>query len=135
MFARRLGVPVVLTDLDRERLDKGVAYVHAEVDKLLGNARVGPMVSRLKRLVTGSLTKDAFADADLVIEAVFEEMGVKQQVFAEVEEDVYPSACWPPTPRRCRSRRWPPAAAPGTGRGLPLLQPGRGAAAAGDRPW
>ena len=40
LFARRLGVPVVLTDLDRERLDKGVAYVHAEVDKLLGKGRV-----------------------------------------------------------------------------------------------
>jgi 3-hydroxyacyl-CoA dehydrogenase/enoyl-CoA hydratase/carnithine racemase len=86
LFARRLGVPVVLTDLDQARLDKGVGYVHAEVDKLLGKGRVSPdEASKLKGLVTGSLTKDAFADADFVIEAVFEEMGVKQQVFAEVE--------------------------------------------------
>ena len=42
-------------------------------------------LNRLKGLVTGSLSKDVFADADLVIEAVFEEMSVKQQVFAEVE--------------------------------------------------
>ncbi|GLY78202.1 3-hydroxyacyl-CoA dehydrogenase NAD-binding domain-containing protein [Actinoallomurus iriomotensis] len=91
LFARRLGVPVVLTDLDQERLDKGVAYVHAEVDKLLGKGRVSPdEAARLKGLVTGSLTKDAFADADFVIEAVFEEMGVKQQVFAEVEAVVSP---------------------------------------------
>src|SRR3954465_7002574 len=91
LFARRLGVPVVLTDLDQARLDKGVAYVHAEVDKLLGKGRVSPdEASRLKRLVTGSLTKDAFADADFVIEAVFEEMSVKQQVFAEVEAVVSP---------------------------------------------
>ena len=40
--------------------------------------------------MSGSLTKDAFADADFVIEAVFEEMSVKQQVFAEVEEVVRP---------------------------------------------
>jgi 3-hydroxyacyl-CoA dehydrogenase/enoyl-CoA hydratase/carnithine racemase len=92
LFARRLGVPVVLTDLDQERLDKGVGYVHAEIDKLLGKGRVSAdEASRLKRLVTGSLTKDAFADADFVIEAVFEEMGVKQQVFAEVEAVVSPT--------------------------------------------
>jgi 3-hydroxyacyl-CoA dehydrogenase/enoyl-CoA hydratase/carnithine racemase len=86
LFARRLQVPVVLTDLDQERLDKGVGYVHAEVDRLLGKGRVSADVAaRLKALVTGSLTKDAFADADFVIEAVFEDMGVKQKVFAEVE--------------------------------------------------
>jgi 3-hydroxyacyl-CoA dehydrogenase len=81
----------VLTDLDQERVDKGVAYVHGEVDKLLGKGRItADTASRLKGLVTGSLTKDAFADADFVIEAVFEEMGVKQKVFAEVEAVVSP---------------------------------------------
>jgi 3-hydroxyacyl-CoA dehydrogenase/enoyl-CoA hydratase/carnithine racemase len=91
LFARRLGVPVVLTDLDQDRLDKGVGYVHAEIAKLLGKGRISSdEASRLKGLVTGSLTKEAFADADFVIEAVFEEMGVKQQVFAEVEEVVSP---------------------------------------------
>ncbi|MFF5211461.1 3-hydroxyacyl-CoA dehydrogenase NAD-binding domain-containing protein [Streptosporangium sp. NPDC000396] len=89
LFARRLEVPVVLTDLDQARLDKGVGYVHAEVDKLLGKGRVSAdQANRLKALVTGSLTKDAFADADFVIEAVFEDMKVKQKVFAEVEEVV-----------------------------------------------
>ncbi|RSN63910.1 3-hydroxyacyl-CoA dehydrogenase NAD-binding domain-containing protein [Actinomadura sp. WAC 06369] len=91
LFARRLEVPVVLTDLDRERLDKGVAYAHGEIDKLLGKGRVSPdQANRLKALITGSLTKDAFADADFVIEAVFEEMSVKQKVFAELEDHVSP---------------------------------------------
>ncbi|TDD50261.1 3-hydroxyacyl-CoA dehydrogenase [Nonomuraea terrae] len=86
LFARRLEVPVVLTDLDQARLDKGVGYVHAEVDKLLAKGRVSAdQANRLKALVTGSLTKDAFADADFVIEAVFEDLAVKKQVFAEVE--------------------------------------------------
>lgn len=86
LFARRLEVPVVLTDLDQARLDKGVGYVHAEVDKLLGKGRISAdRANRLKALVTGSLTKDAFADADFVIEAVFEDMAVKKKVFAEVE--------------------------------------------------
>ncbi|MFI6292181.1 3-hydroxyacyl-CoA dehydrogenase NAD-binding domain-containing protein [Nonomuraea sp. NPDC050790] len=89
LFARRLEVPVVLTDLDQARLDKGVGYVHAEVGKLLSKGRIsGDQANRLKALVTGSLTKDAFADADFVIEAVFEDMAVKKKVFAEVEEHV-----------------------------------------------
>jgi 3-hydroxyacyl-CoA dehydrogenase/enoyl-CoA hydratase/carnithine racemase len=86
LFVRRLEVPVVLTDLDQERVDKGVGYVHAEIDKLLGKGRIsGDTANRHKALVTGSTSKDSFADADFVLEAVFEEMKVKQQVFAEVE--------------------------------------------------
>ena len=38
LFAQRLEVPVVLTDLDQARVDKGVAYVHGEIDKLLPRA-------------------------------------------------------------------------------------------------
>jgi 3-hydroxyacyl-CoA dehydrogenase/enoyl-CoA hydratase/carnithine racemase len=91
LFARRLEVPVVMTDLDQERVDKGVGYVHAEVDKLLGKGRInGDTANRLKGLVTGATDKAAFADADFVIEAVFEEMKVKQQVFGEVEAVVSP---------------------------------------------
>ncbi|MFF2813664.1 3-hydroxyacyl-CoA dehydrogenase NAD-binding domain-containing protein [Streptomyces sp. NPDC058000] len=87
LFARRLEVPVVLTDIDQARIDKGVAYVHGEIDKLLLKGRVNQdKANRLKGLVSGHLDKAAaFGDADFVIEAVFEEMGVKQQVFAEVE--------------------------------------------------
>jgi 3-hydroxyacyl-CoA dehydrogenase/enoyl-CoA hydratase/carnithine racemase len=91
LFARRLEVPVVLTDLDAGRVDAGVGYVHGEVDKLAARHRISPdQASRLKGLVTGSLSKSAFADADFVIEAVFEELSVKQKVFAEVEAVVRP---------------------------------------------
>ncbi|MEU3555628.1 3-hydroxyacyl-CoA dehydrogenase NAD-binding domain-containing protein [Streptomyces fragilis] len=87
LFLRRLEVPVVLTDIDQARIDKGVGYVHSEIDKLLGKGRINQdKANRLKALVTGVLDKaEGFSDADFVIEAVFEEMGVKQQVFAEVE--------------------------------------------------
>jgi 3-hydroxyacyl-CoA dehydrogenase/enoyl-CoA hydratase/carnithine racemase len=86
LFVRRLEVPVVLTDLDQERVDRGVASVHAEIEKLLGKGRIsGDTANRHKALVTGSTSKNSFADADFVLEAVFEEMKVKQQVFAEVE--------------------------------------------------
>ncbi|WP_328614899.1 3-hydroxyacyl-CoA dehydrogenase NAD-binding domain-containing protein [Amycolatopsis sp. NBC_00355] len=93
LFVRRLKVPVVLTDVDQARVDKGVGYVHDEIDKLLAKKRVSPDgANRLKALVSGSLDKAAFSDADFVIEAVFEELGVKQQVFAELEQHVSPEA-------------------------------------------
>jgi 3-hydroxyacyl-CoA dehydrogenase/enoyl-CoA hydratase/carnithine racemase len=91
LFARRLEVPVVLTDLDQARLDAGVGHVHGEIAKLASRRRISAdAAARLTALVTGSLTKDAFADADFVIEAVFEEIAVKQRVFAEVEAVVRP---------------------------------------------
>ncbi|WP_329173786.1 3-hydroxyacyl-CoA dehydrogenase NAD-binding domain-containing protein [Streptomyces sp. NBC_01477] len=94
LFVRRLEVPVVLTDIDQARIDKGVGYVHGEIDKLLAKHRIGQdQANRLKALVSGHLDKAAaFGDADFVIEAVFEEMGVKQQVFAELEAVVRPDA-------------------------------------------
>jgi 3-hydroxyacyl-CoA dehydrogenase/enoyl-CoA hydratase/carnithine racemase len=91
LFVQRLKVPVVLTDVDQERVDKGVAYVHEQLGLQALKGRLNPdQLSRLTSLVTGSLTKDVFADADFVIEAVFEELSVKQQVFAELEAVVRP---------------------------------------------
>ncbi|CAM3285615.1 Fatty acid oxidation complex subunit alpha [Arthrobacter ulcerisalmonis] len=91
LFARQLKVPVVLTDIDQARVDKGVSYVHAEVDKLLAKKRISQdAANRTKALVTGSVDKAAFADADFVIEAVFEELAIKKQVFAELEAIVSP---------------------------------------------
>jgi 3-hydroxyacyl-CoA dehydrogenase/enoyl-CoA hydratase/carnithine racemase len=92
LFAQRLEVPVVLTDVDQARVDKGVGWVHEQLDGLLTKGRVSAdRAARLKALVTGSLSKDAFRDADFVIEAVFEELKVKQQVFAECEAVVSPT--------------------------------------------
>ena len=136
LFVQRLEVPVVLTDIDQQRVDKGVGYVHGEVDKLLGKGRINQdKANRLKALVTGSTGKDVFADADFVIEAVFEEMKVKQQVFSRArgrglggvragDEHVLAVG----------DRDGGRADAPRAGGGVPLLQPGVGAAAAGDRP-
>jgi 3-hydroxyacyl-CoA dehydrogenase/enoyl-CoA hydratase/carnithine racemase len=93
LFVRRLQVPVVMTDLDQARVDSGVGYVHAEIDKQLSRGRISPdAANRQKALITGAVSKEGFADADFVIEAVFEELAVKRQVFAEVEA-VVPDTC------------------------------------------
>ncbi|MEQ4208717.1 3-hydroxyacyl-CoA dehydrogenase NAD-binding domain-containing protein [Actinopolymorpha sp. B9G3] len=91
LFARRLLVPVVLTDLDDERVEKGLSYVRGEVDKLAAKGRVNAdLANRIKGLVTGSTDKGVYADCSFVLEAVFEEMKLKQQVFAELEGIVPP---------------------------------------------
>ncbi len=89
LFVQRLEVPLVMTDLDQARVDAGVSRVHGEIDALLAKGRINQdRANRLKALVTGSTSTESFADADFVIEAVFEELSVKQQVFAEVEKVV-----------------------------------------------
>ena len=87
LFVRRLQVPVLITDLDQARVDKGVAYIHDEIGKLEEKGRVDTdTANRLRSLVTGTTDKSLYADCDFVIEAVFEEVGVKQQVFGEIEQ-------------------------------------------------
>ena len=71
--------------------DSSVGFAFVEIDKLLAKGRISQdKANRLKGLITGSTSKDGFADADFVIEAVFEEMGVKKSVWAEVEQIVTP---------------------------------------------
>ena len=87
LFVRRLKVPVVITDLDQSRVDKGLEYITGEIDKLRAKGRISAdETNRLKALVSGTTDKKDFADCDWVIEAVFEELAVKQQVFADVEQ-------------------------------------------------
>lgn len=87
LFVRKLQVPVLITDLDQARVDKGVAYIHDEIGKLEAKGRLdGDTANRLRALVTGTTDKSLYADCDFVIEAVFEEVGVKQAVFAEIEK-------------------------------------------------
>ncbi len=86
LFLRRLQVPVIITDLDQARVDKGLAYIRDEISTLEAKGRLdGDSANKLRALVHGTTDKREFADCDFVIEAVFEEVGVKQQVFAEIE--------------------------------------------------
>ena len=89
LFIRRLQVPVVMSDLDQERVDAGVARVHADIDALAAKGRINSdKASRFKGLITGCVGTADFADADFVLEAVFEDLDIKRQVFADLEQVV-----------------------------------------------
>jgi 3-hydroxyacyl-CoA dehydrogenase/enoyl-CoA hydratase/carnithine racemase len=86
---RRLEVPVVLRDLTQEQIDDAKLWIAGELDELTRKGRMGEGKARfLNSLVTGGTGWDVFAGCDLVLEAVFEEMAVKKEVFAELERVV-----------------------------------------------
>jgi 3-hydroxyacyl-CoA dehydrogenase/enoyl-CoA hydratase/carnithine racemase len=91
LFVRRLKLPVVMTDIDQPRVDKGVSYVHAEITKLAVKGRITQdTANRLTGLISGSVDPHVFAECNFVLEAVFEEMSVKQKLFTELETIILP---------------------------------------------
>jgi len=91
LFLRRLEVPIVLRDLTQEQIDDAAAWIHDELADLAKRGRLGEGKARfLGSLVTGGTEGNVFAGCDLVLEAVFEEMSVKKDVFAELELVVSP---------------------------------------------
>jgi 3-hydroxyacyl-CoA dehydrogenase/enoyl-CoA hydratase/carnithine racemase len=70
LFLRRLEVPVVLRDLDQQRVDDALESIRGEVEPFLAT------------IVEGGTDWELFAGCDLVLEAVFEEMNVKRDVLA-----------------------------------------------------
>jgi 3-hydroxyacyl-CoA dehydrogenase/enoyl-CoA hydratase/carnithine racemase len=88
---RRLEVPVVLRDLTQEQVDEAHAWIRDELAQLVARGRLAEAKARfLGSLVSGGIGWDAFSSCDLVLEAVFEEMTVKKEVFAELERVVSP---------------------------------------------
>lgn len=93
VFAQHLQVPVALTDVDQQRVDKGLSYIEQQVSKQVDKGRISQEQGRrLTSLISGSTDKSVYAEADFVIEAVFEEISVKKQVFAELEQVISPEA-------------------------------------------
>ncbi len=87
------GIPVVLLEMKQEALDKGLATIRRNYEN---SAKKGKLkmeqVDERMALVTPTLAYDAFGDVDLVIEAVFENMDVKLQVFQTLDEVCKPGA-------------------------------------------
>ena len=92
LFAQRLGVPVVMRDLDQERVDKGLAAVRSSVERLTSTGRMSESAAaRLLGSIHGTTDLTEFASCDLVIEAVTEILDLKKKVFAELETVISPT--------------------------------------------
>ena len=91
LLVRNLKCPVVMTDIDQERADKGVAWVKNELNKLVEKKRMSAeSAARLALLVSGSSDQSVFAGCDFIIEAIFEELSLKQELFKKLEKIVSP---------------------------------------------
>ena len=91
LLLRNLKCPVVMTDIDQERADKGVAWVKNELAKLVEKKRMSAeSAGRLSLLISGSSDQQVFAGCDFVIEAIFEELSLKQELFKRLEKIVGP---------------------------------------------
>ncbi|UFU04791.1 3-hydroxyacyl-CoA dehydrogenase NAD-binding domain-containing protein [Ruania halotolerans] len=91
LFARRMRLPVVMRDLDVIRTERGLQFVAEEVQKLVTKGRMSAAEgNRVRSLVSATTDLAELRHADLVIEAVFEELEVKKQVFAELEHVISP---------------------------------------------
>lgn len=85
------GIPVALIDTTQEALDRGMDRVRANYATSVkrGSITQAQMDERLRR-ITPATDRGAAADADLIIEAVFEDMAVKKEIFADLERRVKP---------------------------------------------
>ncbi|WP_070106964.1 3-hydroxyacyl-CoA dehydrogenase NAD-binding domain-containing protein [Burkholderia plantarii] len=87
------GLPVVLLETKQEALDRGLATIRKnyEAQVMKGKLTAEKLEARLA-LITPTLSYDGLKSADLIIEAVFEELGVKEQVFRRLDEVAKPGA-------------------------------------------
>ncbi len=87
------GMPVQILEMKQEALDKGLATIRKNYENTLKKGKLTQeKFEQRVNLITGTLSYEAIAQADLVIEAVFEDMGVKEQVFKKLDEVMKPGA-------------------------------------------
>ncbi|MBY0238689.1 MAG: enoyl-CoA hydratase/isomerase family protein [Burkholderiaceae bacterium] len=81
------GIPVTILEMKAEALDKGLATIRKNYENTLKKGKLTQQKFEQRvALITGSLDYAEIADADIVVEAVFEDMGVKQAVFSKLDE-------------------------------------------------
>lgn len=85
-----VGIPVTIVELKQDALDRGLATIRKNYERSRG--AVPEQTEQRMSLLTGSLSMDDFADCDLIIEAVFERMDIKKDVFAKLDGIAKPGA-------------------------------------------
>jgi 3-hydroxyacyl-CoA dehydrogenase len=88
------GIPVVIVEQKQEPLDKGLGIIRKNYERTASRGGItAAQVEERCALITGSLSmEDSFKDVDLVIEAVFERMDIKKDIFAKLDAICKPGA-------------------------------------------
>ncbi|MCP3856136.1 MAG: 3-hydroxyacyl-CoA dehydrogenase [Actinomycetia bacterium] len=88
-----VGIPVTIVERNSEALDRGLAVVRSNYERTASRGGITQeQVEERMGLITGSTDQSAFADVDMVIEAIFEDMDLKKEVFAGLDEICKPGA-------------------------------------------
>ena len=87
------GIPVILLETKQEALDKGIATIRKNYENTMKKGKLTPeKFEQRVGLISGTLNYADIADADIVVEAVFEDMGVKEAVFKQLDAVMKPGA-------------------------------------------
>jgi len=91
LFLQRLELPLAIRDVEQKIVDEALAEIGEELGGAVARGRLTEDKARfLRSIVSGSTGYESFADSDFVLEAVFEDLAVKKEVFAELEAVVSP---------------------------------------------
>ncbi len=87
------GIPVTIVEVEQGALDRGLKIVRGNYERSVKSGRFTmETVDQRMGLIAGALSQEALADCDLVIEAVFERMDVKKEIFANLDRICKPGA-------------------------------------------
>ncbi|WP_283419852.1 3-hydroxyacyl-CoA dehydrogenase NAD-binding domain-containing protein [Sphingopyxis sp. Geo48] len=87
------GVPCTIVEMQQDALDRGLGVIRKNYDASAAKGRFKPeQVGQMMGLITPSLDLEALADCDMIIEAVYEDMGVKKEIFGKLDKIAKPGA-------------------------------------------
>ncbi len=93
MVFANAGIPVVLKETDQAALDRGLGSIQKNYASSVKRGRLTqPFVDERLRLIQPTLSYEGFGNVDMVVEAVFEGMALKKEVFAELDRICKPGA-------------------------------------------
>jgi len=81
-----VGIPVTLVEQNQEKLDKGIGIIRKNYENTASKGRITlEEVEKRMQCITGNISIDSLSDTDLIIEAVFENMDLKKEIFSKLD--------------------------------------------------